>query len=329
MKKSNSSIYLPTSTKSAAIRTLLEDAITILSAMGIPMESLSERASERIAMALLAVAGVTTQWKEANASRSVKTRDIITFHNTYFEENISPGSYDDIRRKDLKMLVLSGVVLNSADNPTAATNDPRRGYSLEPHCAALLRTYRTKKWQSSLTEYLQNKVLLNEQLARTRSMLKISVTLPDGVMVELSQGQHNDLQKQIIEEFFPRYGQHCTVLYLGDTANKFLHIDRKTLDSLRFFELQHDELPDIIAYNPHKNWLYLIEAVHSSGPISEIRRLELRNLTKDCTAEIIYVTAFLNRAEFRKWSADIAWETEVWIADNPDHLIHFNFTLAS
>jgi type II restriction enzyme len=111
---------------------------------------------------------------------------------------------------------------------------------------------------------------------------------------------------------------------VGDTANKLLHIDRKTLRSLHFFELEHDELPDIIAYNVDKNWLYLIEAVHSSGPISEIRRLELERLTKDCTADIIYVTAFLSRAEFRKWSSEIAWETEVWIADNPDHLIHFN-----
>ncbi|TAE23992.1 MAG: hypothetical protein EAZ92_13880 [Candidatus Kapaibacterium sp.] len=111
---------------------------------------------------------------------------------------------------------------------------------------------------------------------------------------------------------------------LAFETNKFLHIDRETLTSLHFFELLHDELPDIIAYNPDKNWLYLIEAVHSSGPISEVRRLELQSLMKQCTADIIYVTAFLSRTEFRKWSSEIAWETEVWIADNPDYLIHFN-----
>jgi adenine-specific DNA-methyltransferase len=38
----------------------------------------------------------------------------------------------------------------------------------------------------------------------------------------------------------------------------------------------------------------------------------------------IYVTAFQGRRDFRKWAADISWETEVWIADDPDHLIHFN-----
>jgi adenine-specific DNA-methyltransferase len=36
------------------------------------------------------------------------------------------------------------------------------------------------------------------------------------------------------------------------------------------------------------------------------------------------VTAFPDRVTFRKFAKDIAWETEVWIADNPDHMIHFN-----
>ena len=89
-------------------------------------------------------------------------------------------------------------------------------------------------------------------------------------------------------------------------------------------EISHEELPDIIAYSKEKNWLYLIEAVHSSGPISEIRLLQLQKLTEKCTADIVYVTAFLNRPKFRQFMAEIAWETEVWIADNPDHMVHFN-----
>ncbi len=68
----------------------------------------------------------------------------------------------------------------------------------------------------------------------------------------------------------------------------------------------------------------LIEAVHSSGPISELRLIQLQKLTKDCKADIVYVTAFLNRPKFSQFMTDIARETEVWIADNPDHLVHFN-----
>ena len=234
------------------------------------------------------------------------------------------GSYDDIRRKDLKLLVLAGFVLNRAENPNAATNDPTRGYALAPDFAALSRTYGTSEWAHSLAAFLRDKTTLREILARTRVIEKIPVLLPDGKQLEFSAGRHNILQKHIIEEFLPRYGRGCQVLYVGDTADKLLHLEKETLERLNFFELAHDELPDLIAYNAALNWLYLIEAVHSSGPISGTRRLELARLTQDCQAEIIYVTAFLTKAEFRKWAGEIAWETEVWIAENPDHLIHFD-----
>lgn len=316
--------YLKNSIKSPEIIKLINEAIEILFQVGIPFENKTERVIERIAMAFLAVAGVSSDWKAVNSNKALKTRDIITFINNNFEENISSGSYDDIRRKDLKLLVLAGLVINSSNNPNAATNDPTRGYSLEISFENLLCTYNTEKWNAELEKYLSSKDSLKEKLYRTRNIEKVPISLPSGQKFELSAGQHNLLQKMIIEEFLPRYGKDCQILYLGDTANKYLYIDEKYLEELHFFKLDHKELPDILAYDSNKNWLFLIEAVHSSGSISEIRMMELLKLTKDCTADIIFVTAFLNRAEFRKWAADIAWETEVWIADNPDHLIHFN-----
>lgn len=122
----------------------------------------------------------------------------------------------------------------------------------------------------------------------------------------------------------PRFGGGSSVLYVGDTSNKSLHIETEELKKLNFFELSHDELPDIVAYSKKHNWLYLIEAVYSSGPMSETRVLELKKMLKKCKAKLIFVTAFLTRNDFRKWQMDIAWETEVWTADHPDHLVHFN-----
>ena len=150
------------------------------------------------------------------------------------------------------------------------------------------------------------------------------MTLPNGKPLELSLGEHNVLQKEIIEQFLSRFGSDCEVLYIGDTANKILYIEKEVLVKLNFFELSHDELPDIIAYSKKNNWLYLIEAVYASGPMSEIRVLELKKLLKNSKVELIFVTAFLTRVDFKKWMMKIAWETEVWIADNPDHLVHFN-----
>jgi len=315
------------SQKSTSVQSIIEEAIDILSAVDIPILEQTERRKERIAMAFLAVAGVAVDWKKAQGleeKRILKTRDIISFINEHFEENISSGSYDDIRRKDLKLLVLAGIIVNSADNPNAATNNPTRGYSLEPHFKYLITTYKTNDWEKNWQKYVANQISLKALLARNRKIEKVPVILPNGQLLEFSAGQHNILQKQIIEEFLPKFGQGCQLLYVGDTSNKMLFMEETVLRKLDFFLNPHNELPDVIAYNVSKKWLYLIEAVHSSGAINEIRLLELKELTKNCPVEIIYVTAFLNKNVFKKWILEIAWETEVWIADNPNHLIHFD-----
>ena len=68
----------------------------------------------------------------------------------------------------------------------------------------------------------------------------------------------------------------------------------------------------------------LIEAVHSSNPVDDQRHALLTRLTAGCTAGRIFVTAFLTRTDLRKWVTRIAWETEVWIASDPAHVVHFD-----
>lgn len=315
--------YIPKSTKSKAVQKTINEALDILESVGIPMTK-TERGLERMAVCFLAVAGVTKDWSKAKENANLKSRDIINLVNKNFEEKISSGSYDDIRRKDLKLLVLADIIVNSGVNKGSATNDPTRGYALHPDFKQLIVSYKTPDWTKNLKAFNKNKPSLAEILSRKRDLEKIPVKLPNGKPIELSLGEHNVLQKALIEEFLPRFGSDCAVLYIGDTSNKTLHIELEELKKLNFFELSHDELPDIISYSKKNNWLYLIEAVHSSGPMSETRVLELKKMLKDCKAELIFVTGFLTRPDFRKWMLDVAWETEVWIADNPDHLVHFN-----
>lgn len=260
--------------------------------------------------------------KDLHSGYSLKTREIINYVNKNFHENISSGSYDDIRRKDLKLLTVAEVVLQSS--PNSATNDSTRGYSINPTYADLIKSFGSQGWEKSVKDSLRNIEPLSKKLKRERDIKKVDVVLPSGGSLSFSMGEHNELQKAIIEDFLPRYGYGAEVLYVGDTSNKYLYLEREKLGELNFFEISHDELPDVIAYSKKRNWLYLIEAVHSSGPISEVRLLQLQKLTKECTANIVFVTTFLNRQKFRQFMADIAWETEVWIADNPDHLVHFN-----
>lgn len=300
--------------------------LDILGEVGIPLDG-TPRRLEKMAMACLAVGDIKTSFAEAKSADDnhfLTTREIINYENANYGENISSGSYDDIRRKDLLMPVQAQIVLNSSAFDSQATNNPTRGYALNPLFASLIRTFGTNEWEKSLNEYRSKAKLLRDELERRRNMEKIPVKLPSGVELELSAGEHNLLQKRIVEDFLPRFGMGAEVLYIGDTSDKFLYMNKEVLGQIGFFALEHEELPDVVAYCREKNLLFLIEAVHSAGPMSEIRVMKLKKQLENCTANPVFITSFLDKKEFRKWVTEIAWETEVWIADNPEHMIHFN-----
>jgi len=316
-----------TGNKKSKLKNLIFKTLDILIAVGIPLDDLTDRRKERMALALLAVGNIKTSYSEVLSTQDnhfLKTRDIIEYENANFSEKISSGSYDDIRRKDLIRLVAAGFVQNSSSIEAKATNNPTRGYGLNPLFADLLKKYNTQFWNEELAKFLSKNRSLKEEMEHKRNLQKIPVLLPSGENIELSYGEHNILQKEIIETFLAKFGFKSQVLYVGDTSDKFLYKDENMLSTLNCFELKHDELPDVIAYSKEKNLLFLCEAVHSAGPMSELRVRKLKEQLKNCTAETVFVTAFMTKKDFRKWTLDIAWETEVWIAEIPEHMIHFN-----
>lgn len=316
-----------TGDKTEQVGKLIFSLLDIFEATEVSTEGFTDRRKEKMACACLAVAGVKTSLKEARSMMNgvfLRTRDVIAFENENYGENIAMGSYDDIRRKDLKPLVDLGYIVSSADFDMAATNNPTRGYALSAPFCKLIQSYGTKSWSKTLTLFLEQQRKLREELERKRASERVPVTLPSGTNLEFSSGEHNILQKRIIEEFLPEFGMGAQVLYVGDTSDKYLFRDDHALEAIHFFALDHDKLPDIVAYSKEKNLLFLIEAVANSGPMNESRISALKHLLRDCTANIVFFTAFLGMKEFRKHLVQIAWETEVWIADIPHHLVHFN-----
>jgi type II restriction enzyme len=299
--------------------------MSILEAVGIPFDGLTARRRVKMAKSFLSVAGMKPglAWTQARSDNRLRSRDVIRWMNAHLDENVSSGSYDEIRRKDLLLPVEAGIVLKSAGNEGAATNDGTRTYAISQEMTDLLHAYGTPEWSAKLADFLSGRVTLAEQLKRTRLQKRLPVTI-DGQQLYFGPGEHNELQKAIIEDFLPRFGHSADVLYVGDTEDKLLFVQESRLQQLGFFELSHDKLPDVLAYSQQKNWLFLIEAVHSANPITELRKRTLEQLSATCTANIVYVSAFLDRSVFRKFARDVAWETEVWIAESPDHLIHFN-----
>jgi hypothetical protein len=217
-----------------------------------------------------------------------------------------------------------GLVVKSANNPNADTNDGTRGYAINSNFAELIRGFGTKGWESALKSFDIDGEYIDTFVGK-RKKTKLTVKLEDGLSITLDDGPHNQIQKAVIESFLPLYGYNATVLYIGDTSEKKMHKYSERMVALGLDIEDRGMLPDIIAFSEEKKWVYLIEAVHSSNPLNPERCIELqRTVLKRCSYGVVYVTAFLSRKEFAKWMTQIAWETEVWLAETPEHLIHFN-----
>ena len=291
------------------VKNLVFNILDVFQLIGIPVDN-TDRKLERMAKACLAVGKIKRDFSEACSFEDgfTRTRDIITFENKNFGEDISPGSYDDIRRQDLKLLVEAGIVVNSSSTEEQATNNPSRGYGLSTSFANLLHSFGSSRWEILLNEFRKETKSLKKELERRRDLQKVPVTLPNGKTIVLSYGEHNNLQKAIIEVFLPLFGFGAEVLYVGDTKDKFLHLEKAELEKIKFFTLEHEELPDVVAYSREKNLLYLIEAYHSTGEWDEIRVRKVKRKLEEsgCTANVIFFTAFEKKNIFKQKAKDIA-----------------------
>lgn len=224
----------------------------------------------------------------------------------------------------MKFFVQSGLLLRNPDDPNRPTNSGKTVYQIEPSALALFRKFGTLEWLTTLQEYLSSREGLKHEITRKRDLARVPVTLPDGSQVALSPGGQNPLIKAIIEQFCTAFAPGGVVIYIGDTENKFVHLETETLATLGVALDSAAKIPDVIVHDTAKNWLLLIEAVTSAGPVDGKRRKELKDLFTGCKAGLVFVTAFETRRTMQSFVSQIAWESEVWIAEDPDHLIHFN-----
>ena len=132
------------------------------------------------------------------------------------------------------------------------------------------------------------------------------------------------LVKAIIEVFCARWSLGAAILGIRDTRRNLVHLNSKALATLGVTLDSAAKIPDVIVHHTARNWLLLIEAVTSAGPVDGKRRKELKDLFAGCKAGLVFVTAFENRRTMQAFVSHIAWESEVWIAEDPDHMIHFN-----
>jgi hypothetical protein len=297
------------------------EAIEILTALGLP----KAQRNERSAICLLALLNVTPDksWSQAEAPL-LGIRAMLDFAREQYEKPYAENTRESLRRQTMHQFVQGQIALYNPDNPARSVNSPNAVYQIAPKVLTLLKGFQTPRWESELHEFMSDFIPLLEKFGMAREMVKIPVEVRPGKIVRLSPGAHSELIKVIIEEFAPRYAPGGMLVYAGDTGEKWGYFDEALLDKLGVSVDAHGKMPDVVIYLPSKGWLLLIESVTSHGPVDSKRHHELKELFKECSAGLVYVTAFPDRATMKRYLGDIAWETEVWVADAPSHLIHFN-----
>jgi BsuBI/PstI restriction endonuclease domain/BsuBI/PstI restriction endonuclease HTH domain len=249
---------------------------------------------------------------------------IMEWIRRHYKRTYAPNTRETVRRQTMHPFVDAGVALYNPDKPDRPVNSPAAVYQIEPSVLALLHSFDTDAWRHNLTAYLLERQTLAARYAKERKQRLIPVKIAPGKAIALSPGEHSELIRAIIEDFGARFAPGGLLIYAGDTAEKWGYFDAPLLAKLGVKVDAHGKMPDVVMYCPEKNWLLLVESVTSHGPVDGKRHAELSRLFAGSSAGLVYVTAFPNRATMSRYLGDIAWETEVWVADAPSHLIHFN-----
>ncbi len=298
----------------------IRDAQKILS----DLDFLTAQQNERAALTLLALLDLkpNDSWHDVHAPLRGIT-PIMEFAAEYYNKHWAPNTRETVRRFTIHQFIAAGLVVANPDNPARPINRPHNVYQIHPIALETLRVFGSADWEETLSAYRTLRQSLVQRYARERAVHRIPIQIA-GAPLLLSPGGQNVLIHEILTEFAPIFAPGAALLYVGDAEGKFSFFDDAGFATLGISLDPHGKMPDIVLHFASRNWLILIEAVTSHGPIHSQRREELSRLFADSSAGLVFVTAFRDRQTCKRHLMELAWETEVWVAEAPTHLIHFN-----
>lgn len=299
----------------------VQEALFVLDSLGMPRGQRNERS----ALTLLALLNLKPDDEWADSSSPLMgITPIMEFVKNHYAREYAPNTRETFRRQTMHQFMDAGIAIANPDQPDRPINSPKWVYQIEPNVLELLQSYGSSSWDEKLEDYFAKRHTLVEQYARRRQMQMVPLVIGENRNLYLTPGEHSKLIKEIIEEFGPRFTPGAEVLYIGDTGAKMGYFEDSVFQELGLTFDSHGKFPDVVLYHRAKNWLLLIEAVTSHGPVDAKRHLELAALFKNSLAGLVYVTVFPDRPTMAKYLGEISWETEVWVAATPTHLIHFD-----
>jgi hypothetical protein len=300
----------------------INEALMVLDALGFPRQQQNERS----ALTLLSLLDLKSgdAWEVASDPLMGIT-PMMDFFRYHYGKHYKPNTRETVRRQTIHQFVEACLAVANPDKKDRPINSPQYVYQIDSSALELIRQYGLPSWEKSLKKYMGVKESLKKKYAMERKMEMITVTTPEGKEITLSAGGQNRLIEEIIRQFLPRFVPGGYVIYVGDTGGeKYALYDKEYLEKLGVKLDKHGKFPDVVIHYKKKNWLLLVEAVTSHGPVDAKRHGELKMLFGGSSAGLIFVTTFLAKRDMVKYLRNIAWETEVWIAEAPSHMIHFN-----
>ena len=306
--------------------TMIEEAKNLLKLFEFDEKRTNDMAARTLLSLLNLREGDT--WDQATNNR-IGVRGLMDWMRNNLDYQIAENSRETVRREVLHQFVAAAFCEHNDDDPNRPTNSSKNVYRVSPNALNVIRMYSGNDANSSeftiaLEEYLADFQSLVELQREERRMAKIPVRMPSNEIEYINPGGQNKLIKAMVEEFCPRFIPGGRVLYIGDADNKTVHYDKDIFSSLGINLDMHGKMPDLVVYQEDKNWLFLMEAVTSHGPVNALRKKDLESLFIGSKVGIVYVSCFPNRQVLRSHLMDIAWETEVWLESDPTHMIHFN-----
>ena len=294
----------------------IDEARDFLANIGMP----KAQQADICALSILAMAGIkpVDEWKDAS-NEWIRIHDIIAFSNKYYGTTYAENSRETFRKQAMHRFRTAALIEDNGK----ATNSPNYRYRITDETLEVLRALGTNNAERQMNRFLAYHDKLVDIYASKKKMTMMPVKI-NGSDFQFSAGKHNELQKAIIEEFAPRFAPGSECLYVGDTIEKDLVKNVDKLKELGFAITLHDKMPDVVLYREDEDWIYFVESVTSVGSMDPKRIIEITDMTKAVKAGKIFVTAFLDFTTYKKFADSLAWETEVWIADIPDHMIHLN-----
>ena len=235
----------------------IEAALQVLASLDFPRAQQNERS----ALCLLALLNLTPDKPWIMVENPLMgITPIMDWAREYYKKDYAPNTRETVRRQTMHQFVNAGLVLYNPDKPDRPVNSPKAVYQIEPAALALLRTLDTPQWHDNLTAYLTERETLVARYAKERIQNRIPVEIAPGKRITLSPGEHSELIRAIIEDFAPRFASGSTLVYAGDTGDKWSYFDSVLLAKLGVKIDSHGKMPDVVLHYTPKNWLLLVES---------------------------------------------------------------------